>query len=408
MAFVTAHAPTKPELDACIRCGLCLPVCPTYRLTGRESASPRGRLQAMSIVLEGIAPIDEAFDEVISFCLGCRACEAVCPGLVPYGRVLEGARAELTEVRPDRSRSLRRLVLGDWIDRPALMRLVTRLAAGLQRARADRLMPAAMRRSFQGLRRLPVTVPTVRGTVASPPSGTGRGRVGLLAGCVMDPWFSPVHQATIGLLNRAGLEVVVPAAQGCCGALAAHDGHASAAARMAEVNRVAFGGCDIVVSNAAGCSAHLKDLSRTQDPAGPEVLDVTELVARCLSDGSLPRLEGGRGDVALQDPCHLRHAQRVTEQPRAILLAAGYRPVEIDPDGLCCGAAGVYSVLRPGTSHQLGVQKADQVRGSGAMIVASANPGCEMQLRSHLPPSVKVAHPVELYWAALEAERMGR
>lgn len=405
MPYVTAHAPTRTELDACIRCGLCLPACPTYRLTGLESASPRGRLQAMSMVLEGIAAVDEAFDEVISYCLGCRACEAVCPGLVPYGRALEGARAELTALRPDRGRSLRRVVLGVWIDRPPLMRLVTRVAAGLQRVRADLLMPAALRRSFRGLRRLPLTAPTVRGTRSS--SGAGGGRVGLLAGCVMDPWFSEVHKATIGLLTSAGFEVLVPAAQGCCGALAAHDGHAAAATRMAEVNRVAFGGCDIVVSNAAGCSAHLKDLRSTSDP-GPEVLDITELVARCLSDGLLPTLGVDRGEVAVQDPCHLRHAQRVTEQPRSILRAAGYRPREVDPDGLCCGAAGVYSVLRPETSHRLGIQKADQVQGSGAMIVASANPGCEMQLRSHLPTSIKVAHPVELYWEALLAEGAAR
>jgi glycolate oxidase iron-sulfur subunit len=223
----------------------------------------------------------------------------------------------------------------------------------------------------------------------------------------MDPWFSEVHEATIGLLTSAGFEVVVPAAQGCCGALAAHDGHAAAASRMAEVNRVAFGGCDIVVSNAAGCSAHLKDLRSTVGP-GPEVLDVTELVARCLSDGLLPTMGVDRGEVAVQDPCHLRHAQRVTEQPRSILRAAGYRPREIDPDGLCCGAAGVYSVLRPETSHRLGIQKADQVQASGAMIVASANPGCEMQLRSHLSTSIKVAHPVELYWEAFLAERVAR
>lgn len=406
MAYVTVHAPTKHELDACIRCGLCLPACPTYRLTGLEAASPRGRLQAMSLVLEGVAPIDAAFDEVISFCLGCRACEAVCPGLVPYGRVLEGARAELTEVRPGRLRPARRVVLGGWIDRPWLMRAVTKVAWALQRVRGDRLLPAALGRALRGLRQLPRPLPTVRGTVTPPAARPGRGRVGLLAGCVMEPWFSQVHEATIALLSAAGFEVVVPAAQGCCGALAAHDGHAAAAARMAEVNRVAFGGCDIVVSNAAGCSAHLKDLRF--DPTGFEILDVTELVARCLSDGSLPRLEGPRGEVALQDPCHLRHAQRVTELPRAILRAAGYEPLEIDPDGLCCGAAGIYSLLRPEAAHQLGTQKADQVLGSAAMIVASANPGCEMQLRSHLPSSIRVAHPVELYWEAFLAERAVR
>jgi glycolate oxidase iron-sulfur subunit len=226
----------------------------------------------------------------------------------------------------------------------------------------------------------------------------------LLSGCVMDAWFGGVHDATVGILLRAGFRVVVPDTQTCCGALAAHDGHAGEARRLAKANLAAFEGVDLIVSDSAGCTAHLKGYGHWTeggDQFEPRVRDATELIADLITAGRLPRSTVDRGRVAVQDPCHLRHAQRIVAPPREILCAAGHTPVEIDEDGLCCGAAGVYSLLRPGASHQLGVRKAEQVRESGAMIVASANPGCEMQLRSHLPRSVRVAHPVELYWEAL-------
>ncbi len=401
MAFVTDVAPTATELDTCIRCGLCLPACPTFRLTGKESASPRGRLAAMSMVLAGDLEVEEAFDEVISFCLGCRACEAVCPGLVPYGRVFEGSRAELAAQRPTAARRSRRLILGSFLNRRALIRLVTALIAVGQRLGVARRLRGPLGRAARGLRPLPIAPRRWSGTAVQP-DGSPKARVGLLAGCVMEAWFGEVHAAAVGLLSKAGYEVVVPASQGCCGALAAHDGHIDAARRMAEANRIAFAGCDIVVADAAGCSAHLRHYAElTGAGLDAEVLDVTELIARCLADGSLVPSSLRRGDAAIQDPCHLRHAQRVTAAPREIVAAAGYRPVEIDPDGLCCGAAGIYSLLEPETSGELGARKAAQVRGSGAGVVASANPGCEMQLRAHLPGSIRVAHPIELLWEAV-------
>jgi glycolate oxidase iron-sulfur subunit len=243
------------------------------------------------------------------------------------------------------------------------------------------------------------------GTVAEP-DGEPRGAVALLAGCVMDAWFAPVHVATIELLRRAGYRVEVPPAQTCCGALAAHDGAVAETQALAARNVAAFEGFDLVVSDAAGCTAHLKELHHWADGGGElasRVRDVTELVAELIEDGSLPTLDQQLGEVAVQDPCHLRHAQRIVTAPRRILSASGYTPVEIDPVGMCCGAAGVYMVLHPETSDLLGLQKADQVRAAGPTLVASANPGCEMQLRSHLGPDFRVAHPVELYHEALLA-----
>jgi glycolate oxidase iron-sulfur subunit len=227
----------------------------------------------------------------------------------------------------------------------------------------------------------------------------------------MDPWFGPVHDATVAVLREAGYRVVVPEPQTCCGALAAHDGHTEEARRLAEANVAAFAGADLVVSDAAGCTAHLEDYrhwAQGGEDLASKVRDATELVAGLIADGRLPTLTVDRGRVAVQDPCHLRHAQRIVREPRDILRAAGYRPVEIDQDGLCCGAAGVYSVLEPETSAELGRRKADQVRGTGVTIVSSANPGCEMQLRAHLGAGHRIAHPVELYWESLSDERRSR
>jgi glycolate oxidase iron-sulfur subunit len=220
----------------------------------------------------------------------------------------------------------------------------------------------------------------------------------------MEPWFAGVHTATIELLTAAGHPVVVPEEQTCCGALAAHDGAADEAARLAALNAAAFAGVDLVVSNAAGCSAHLAEYGNWAvegEAVALRAADALVLVDRAIADGRLLTLEPGRGIVAIQDPCHHRHALRMTAEPRRILVAAGYEVREVDRTGMCCGAAGIYSILRPETAGELGGRKADQVAATGADLVASANPGCEIQLRSHLPKEVRVAHPLELYWEAV-------
>ncbi len=388
MGWVTPHAPTRAELDACVQCGLCLPYCPTFRLTGDETASPRGRLTAMAAVQDGVATVDGVFEEMMGFCLQCRACEAVCPSLVPFGRAMEGARAEVAAQRPTVGRRLRHAGLGLLGSRVAV-KLATLGAAVAQRVHAERWLPRPVARGLAGLRRLPLRPATVVGG-DWPAAGAQVGVAGLLAGCVMDPWFLDVHVATIELLRLAGYRVVAPVAQTCCGALAAHDGAAVQASVLAERNAGAFAGCDVVVTDSAGCGAHLKDL-------GLPAVDVTEVVAAAIAAGRLPTLPPQEEAVAIQDPCHLRHAQRITTQPRAVLQAAGYDVTETDPAGLCCGAAGIYSLLRPAPSAELGARKAAQVVATGARIVASANPGCEMQLRSHLGAGYRVAHPVELY-----------
>ncbi len=226
----------------------------------------------------------------------------------------------------------------------------------------------------------------------------------MLSGCVMDAWFVDVHVATIEVLVAAGFDVSVPDTQGCCGALAAHDGHVEDTRRMAQVNVDAFQGFDRVVVDSAGCGAHLKEIGHWVDDDGglaARVEDANVVVAEAIEAGWLPTLDEPRGKVAVHDPCHLKHAQRIAQEPRAVLRAAGFDPVDIDPIGMCCGAAGVYSVLHPREADALGRRKVDEVAATGTTVVASANPGCEMQLRGHLGRSYRVAHPVELYWEAL-------
>lgn len=398
MPWVTEHHPTSDELNACVQCGLCLPACPTFRLTGRETASPRGRLHAMSAVANGTVELDETFAGIIDFCLGCRACEPVCPGLVPYGRALEGTRAEIDVQLPGRNRR-NRWALGTALGSRPLLRVAGLGMSVGQTLGLTRLAPSRYRRITGGLRRLRGRPGSSIGHIG----GSGdSGTVGLLAGCIQDEWFRPVNQAAITLLERAGYTVAVPERQTCCGALAAHDGKAGAAERYMTQNADAFGGFDMVVATAAGCSAHLADYRWLGHR--PETLDVTVAVARAIESGLLPRISADNGPIAIQDPCHLRHAQRVIAEPRAILAAAGYEVVETDELGLCCGAAGMYTVQQPEASSQLGVQKAAQVRATGATRVASANPGCEMQLRSHLEDRFEIKHPIEWYLEAVLAD----
>ncbi len=357
----------------------------------------------MKAVHQGVLEVDGPFQGIIDFCLGCRACEPVCPGLVPYGRLLEGTRAEIVAQRPTWSHRFRSFLLGTVLGSRGALRAGTRAAALAQRTGATRLAPTRMRRLASGMRDLRRRPGSVVGHVG----GSGAtGRAALLSGCIQDQWFQPVNQAAVLLLERAGYRVEVPEGQTCCGALAAHDGKAAQARALAGRNTMALAGYDIVIATAAGCSAHLRDYSHWDERGelvGSVSVDVTVAVARAIEAGLLPRLAPGSGQIAIQDPCHLRHAQKVTTEPRLVLEAGGYEVVEIDPAGMCCGAAGLYTVLQPEASQELGNRKADQVRSTGVKKVASANPGCEMQLRSALGADYEIAHPIEWYLQAINA-----
>jgi glycolate oxidase iron-sulfur subunit len=355
----------------------------------------------MKAVHNGILEVDGPFQDVIEFCLGCRACEPVCPGMVPYGRALEGARAEIAAQRPGFGHRMRSLLLGRVIGSRGSLRFGSSAFRAAQAMGASTLAPARFRGLAAGVRPLAGRP----GPTLGYSGGSGQsGKIGLLAGCIQDEWFRPVNHAAITLLEMAGYRVEVPEQQTCCGALAAHDGKADAARALAKRNVPAFARYDQVVVTAAGCSAHVREYGHWAtdgDRMGDRALDVTVAIARAIEAGLLPRLATGSGDIAIQDPCHLRHAQRVTAEPRSILEAGGFDVIEIDPAGMCCGAAGLYSLLQPEASAELGNRKAAQIRSTGVTRVASANPGCEMQLRSALGAGHQIAHPIEWYLDAL-------
>ncbi|MGH8924317.1 MAG: (Fe-S)-binding protein [Acidimicrobiia bacterium] len=395
--WVTDFAPTTAELNTCVACGLCLPHCPTFRLTGLESASPRGRIAAMKAVAEGVIDLDDDFEEAMTFCLNCRACEAVCPSMVPFGRAMEGARAEIAVQRPTTKRRLRHWLLGRFLGNRGLVGLATDGARLVQRLGVGRLVPGRFGRGLRGLR--PLT--PIR---AAKSNGTGP-TIGLLVGCVMSKWFSGVNAAAVDLLTQAGHRVVMPEGQTCCGALVVHDGGIEEGRRLASLNVTAFAGLHRVVATAAGCSAHLKSYGKVVGEGShiaSRAADITEVIAELISAGKLPSVATSRGTVVLHDPCHLRHAQRCTVPPRQILAAAGYQITDADPEGLCCGAAGIYSLLRPATSRELGERLASLIDGRGE-VVATSNPGCEMQIRTYLDPGLRVAHPIELYLEAIRS-----
>jgi glycolate oxidase iron-sulfur subunit len=387
-SWAPGDAPTSADLNACVACGLCLPHCPTYRLTGEESASPRGRIAAMRAVHEGRAATGETFARFMDLCLVCRACEDVCPSHVPFGRMMEAARTQIEPLRPRRERFLRWLGLDVVLPSRALTAAAATIAP-LARPLLPRRLRTLIPRGRPALGSLPRVTEAV---------GERRGTVALLAGCVQDRWFREVNVATIRALTRDGWRVVVPRGQTCCGALAAHNGHLRTARRLARRNARAFSGVDHVIVNAAGCSAHMRHDGELVDGAAMPVRDLMAfLEERGASEvGSLP--EPTR--VAYHDACHALRAQGIHGQPRALLRAIGnVEVVEIPNGDRCCGAAGIYNVTEPEMSGRLMREKAEAIASTGASVVASANPGCTMQIAAglrELGSDVEVVHPVEL------------
>jgi glycolate oxidase iron-sulfur subunit len=387
--WATGDAPTTADLNACVACGLCLPHCPTYRLTGEESASPRGRITAMRAVHEGRAATDETFARFMDLCLVCRACEDVCPSHVPFGRMMEAARTQIEPLRSRRARFVR------WLGLDVVLpsRRLTSVAAILAPL-ARPLLPSRVRALVPRGRAARGRLPEI-----TEPVGEARGTVALLTGCVQDRWFRQVSLATIRVLARNGWRLVVPRDQTCCGALAAHNGHLGTARKLARTNASAFASVDHVVVNAAGCGAHMQAYGDLLEGADLPVRDVMEFLhdEGVVGDaGSLPELTR----VAYHDACHALRAQGIHDQPRELLGAIGnLELVEIPNGDRCCGAAGIYNVTEPEMSDRLMREKAEAVASTGASVVASGNPGCTMQLIAglrELDADVRVMHPIEL------------
>jgi glycolate oxidase iron-sulfur subunit len=370
------------ELASCVACGLCLPHCPTFRVTGEEALSPRGRIAAMRAVhLDGAEPGAE-FVHFVETCVQCRGCEPACPSGVPFGRLMEGTRETLARQHRITPRWQRAgfAVLGRH-------RLLLAGSSALAVAQRLRLVP----------RRLGVPRLALRRPAAIRSTGTD---VWLFTGCVMDAWMRATHHSTTQVLEAIGVTWMVPGSGGaCCGALHTHAGLTDATHRLAARVMASMPGDAPIVVNSAGCGAALKDyghlIGSPEAAAFSErVLDVDEFVAR-----SIDRLRPARrlGRVIVQDPCHLRHVQRTHADVRTVLSTVA-DVVELDDDGLCCGAGGAYSALQPDLAGDIRERKLAAIRRAGGGVVASANPGCAMHLAA---AGVTVRHPMDLVAEAL-------
>ncbi len=385
---------------ACIHCGLCLASCPTYLETGNENDSPRGRIYLMRALQDGRLPLADTGVRHIDLCLGCRACEAVCPSGVQYGELLETTREHI-EKRYTRSlyqRFLRRFVIEKIFPVPARMRLFLWPARIAKALRLDRLLPGALR---EPLALIPDRITTADLPEFSPTDRPSvRGRVGVISGCVMSSMFGETNKATVELLNRAGYDVVVPKNQACCGALFAHGGNLDQARQCAKENIEAFEAenLDAVIINAAGCGSTLKGYGhllhseaawRTRGEAfSKKVKDITEWLAppSTLQPSNPSTHEPApQQRVTYHDACHLAHAQRITKPPRELVRAiAGLSFVELPEADVCCGSAGSYNLTEPEMAERLQRRKVENILKTGAKIVVTTNPGCILQIKAGL------------------------
>jgi glycolate oxidase iron-sulfur subunit len=410
-AVPRAAAPDLDEIRKCVHCGICLPQCPTYRVLGEEMDSPRGRIYLMRAAAEGRVGLTETFQRHIDLCLGCRACETACPSGVRFGSLLEATRAQLRHSGPRAQQPLLEAFVFSIFPVPS--RLGAALAAFKLYKRSG--LRALVRRTGL-LRRLPsldamdALLDDVPATVPMPEivpaRGRVAGRVGLLTGCVQRHLYPNVNRETARLLSLAGFEVVIPRAQGCCGALELHGGRSEAHAGRARALAAAFPpDLDFIVTNAAGCGSTMKEYGYRLSELAPfamRVRDVMELLAGAdLPLGALDLT------VTYHDACHLAHGQRVRQEPRQLLgRIPGLRLVELGDSELCCGSAGVYNLLEPGMARELLDRKVARIAETGARVVAAANPGCLLQIAwgcRERGLDVAIVHPVELLARAADA-----
>ena len=375
------------ELASCVACGLCLPHCPTFRVTGEEWASPRGRISAMRQVQDHGMAVDEAFLSSMDSCVQCRGCEPACPSGVPFGSMMEATQATLARRRRVDWRRLGFRVLGHR----RLLNLLSRLLAVVQRLR---LVPSKR----LGLPVIPLVQERLQ------PSGED---VWLFTGCVMDAWQRSTHAAVQRVVEATGAGVALPSAgAGCCGALSLHAGLEDHAHSLAARTMAALPGTAPILVDSAGCGAVLKEYGKhlgTPEAAAfsERVMDVHEWLA-AQSEQLPPAGElAERPTVAVHDPCHLRHVQR-THQPVAEVLAHYADVVPLDDDGLCCGAGGAYAAMQPELAASIRERKLEAIRRSGADIVASSNPGCTIHLAN---AGVTVRHPLEIINESMVNER---
>ena len=412
------------HISDCVHCGFCLPACPTYVLWGEEMDSPRGRIYMMRKVVEGEAPLDARFRTHMDNCLGCMACMTACPSGVEYNKLIEPTRAMIESNIPRRAgeRLFRKLIFSTF-PHPARLRalalpLLVYQKTGLQSLVRKSGLARRLPRRLAAMEALLPQVPAggfKRQPTAVRPAGPTRRRVGMLSGCVQRVFFPQVNAATARVLAAEGCEVIIPRGQGCCGALMLHSGLDDEAAALARKMIAIFDAAQVetIVINSAGCGSTMKEYGHLlrDDPAwaaraaafSAKCKDISEMLCELEPRAVRHPL---RLRLAYHDACHLQHAQGVREQPRRLLAGIPDLEVaEIPEASLCCGSAGVFNLLQPGTAAELGARKVDNLLSTGAAAVASANPGCLLQLMNGLRmrglKTMPAFHMVELLDASL-------
>ncbi len=414
------HGLSVEGVNQCVHCGLCLASCPTFSELGTEMDSPRGRIFLIKSLAEGRIALTDSTVDHLSLCLDCRACETVCPAGVPYGRLIEAAKAEIETQRPGSivRRVFRWLNFGLLLAHPAMLRVAAtalRLyqASGLQsvarRTGLTRLLPGTLPAWEALLPRMPSRAERAPLPPVMPADGPRRSRVAMLTGCVQSIVFGDHNRATARVLAKNGLEVVVPQSQGCCGALNAHGGDHARAVDMARRLIDAFEntGAEAVIVNTSGCGAHMKAYGTllADDPRyaaraqrfAASVKDVAEFLAREPLRGPLQPVPM---TVTYHDPCHVVHGQKIQTQPRQLLAQIpGLCVVDLPESDWCCGSAGIYNLTQPEMAGRLLHRKIGHVLETGAEAVVTANPGCILQIQQGLQAhgsSVRVLHIVEI------------
>jgi glycolate oxidase iron-sulfur subunit len=430
--FDGEHPPDPKLIDSCVHCGFCLSTCPSYRVIGKEMDSPRGRIYLMDAINEGEIALNDATVEHFDSCLGCLACVTACPSGVQYDKLISATRHQVSR---NYSRnwldSFFRWVIFSLFPYPKLLRVLLvplfvyqRLglpyvvrATGLLKKISPRLaamesiLPKVTLKSFQD--NLPDVIPAI---------GEKRYRVGVILGCVQRLFFSPVNEATVRVLTANGCEVIIPKSQGCCAALPEHQGQAEQAKALARqmIDSFADTDVDFVIINAAGCGHTLKeyghileDDAEYRDKAiafAKKVKDVQEFLANVGLTTKLSPLTDKPLTMVYQDACHLLHGQKISVEPRNLLRQIpGVKLKEPIDAALCCGSAGVYNMLQPDIAEELGRQKVENLLNTGAELIASANPGCSLQIIKHLQgqgKKVSVVHPMELLDCAIRGEKL--
>ncbi len=397
------------KLDACIHCGMCLPTCPTFRVTGSEAESPRGRLFLMRQFVEGQLDSPKQLAAHLDPCLGCLACVTACPSGVEYNTVLAASRERLVQHQNPVKRGFRRLMLRHVLPNPFLLYLIKVMTRVYEQSGLQQLVRRHHLEKLAGpMGQLEQFLPTLQ---PGAPLKTGqvfgenrKGRVALFVGCIMNAAYAQTHQATIKVLIANGYQVFIPK-QTCCGALAHHSGEMDIASALARQNidDILAENPDWIVVNAAGCGSTLKEydhILKNHPQAAvfaEKTIDVIALLAKHPLEGAMHTLNL---TVTYHAACHLHHAQAVHHEPYLVLSQLpGIQLVPLTEAEMCCGSAGVYNLAHPELSLRILEDKMDHVKNTGAEVVLAANPGCMLQLETGIRQAgldMKVMHPMDL------------